>query len=276
MIPFVIDGQSVEGKEDGNVLEVALDAGIEIPHLCYHESVKPYGACRLCLVEVVRNGRSRMTTSCTYPVQKGIEVLTRTDKVLRARRMMIELILAMCPGDKRIQEMAQEMGVEEVGELVINGPQVMQGYWNMPAETANVLRALPDGKTWLFTGDIAKMDKDGYFYIVDRKKDMVIAGGYNVYPREVEEVVKEHPKVLDVAAAGIPDPHRGETIKVWIVPKPGETLTEEDVKTFCRDRLAKYKIPTQVEFRTELPKTMVGKILRRALVEEETKRQAGK
>ena len=114
MIPFVIDGQPVEGKEGGNVLEVALDAGIEIPNLCYHESVKSYGACRLCLVEVARNGRSRMTTSCTYPVQKGIEVLTRTEKVLRARRMIIELILAMCPGDKKIQGMAKEMGVQQI------------------------------------------------------------------------------------------------------------------------------------------------------------------
>lgn len=114
MISFTMDGQPVEGKEGGNLLEVALDAGIEIPHLCYHESVKPYGACRLCLVEVVRNGRSRMTTACTYPVQKGIEVLTRTEKVLRARRMIIELILAMCPGDKKIQDMAREMGVKEV------------------------------------------------------------------------------------------------------------------------------------------------------------------
>jgi bidirectional [NiFe] hydrogenase diaphorase subunit len=114
MIPLIIDGQSVEGKEGGNILEVALDAGIEIPHLCYHESVKPYGACRLCLVEVVRGGKSRMTTSCTYPVLQGVEVLTRTEKVLRARRMMIELILAMCPGDALIQNMAKEMGVEEV------------------------------------------------------------------------------------------------------------------------------------------------------------------
>jgi bidirectional [NiFe] hydrogenase diaphorase subunit len=109
MIPFTIDGQPVEGKEGGNVLEVALDAGFDIPRLCYHESVKPYGACRLCLVEVVRRGRSRMTTACTYPVMEGIEVLTGTDKVLRARRMMIELILAMCPGDKLIQDMAGEM-----------------------------------------------------------------------------------------------------------------------------------------------------------------------
>lgn len=114
MIPFVIDGQSVEGREGGNILEVALEAGLDIPNLCYNESVKPYGACRLCLVEVVRNGRSRMTTSCTYPAQEGIEVRTRTEKVLRARRMIIELILAMCPGDKLIQGMAREMGVEQV------------------------------------------------------------------------------------------------------------------------------------------------------------------
>jgi bidirectional [NiFe] hydrogenase diaphorase subunit len=114
MIPFVIDGQPVEGKEGGNLLEVALDAGIQVPHLCYNESVKPYGACRLCLVEVSRNGRSRMTASCTYPVQPGIEVHTKTEKVMRARRMMIELILAMCPGDKLIRSMAEEMGVQEV------------------------------------------------------------------------------------------------------------------------------------------------------------------
>ena len=114
MVPFTIDGQPVEGKEDGNVLEVALDAGIEIPHLCYNESVKPYGACRLCLVEVVRHGRSQMTTSCTYPVLDGIGVLTRTEKVLRARRLIIELILSMCPSDPVIQTMAKEMGVHEV------------------------------------------------------------------------------------------------------------------------------------------------------------------
>ncbi len=114
MIPFTIDGQPVEGREGGNVLEVALDAGIEIPHLCYHEAVKPYGACRLCLVEIERHGRRRMTTSCTYPVLEGIKVFTQTEKVLRARRMIIELILAMCPGDKRIQDMAKEMGVDGV------------------------------------------------------------------------------------------------------------------------------------------------------------------
>jgi len=114
MIPFKIDGQPVEGRDGGNVLEVALDAGIEIPHLCYNESVKPYGACRLCLVEVTNRGKSRMTTSCTYPVIEGIEVFTQTEKVLRARKMMIELTLAMCPGDQLIRDMAKEMGVQEV------------------------------------------------------------------------------------------------------------------------------------------------------------------
>jgi len=114
MVPFMIDGKRVEGEEERSVLEVALDAGIEIPHLCHNESVKPYGACRLCLVEVSRRGRSRMTTSCTYPVMEGIEVFTQTEKVLRARRMILELILAMCPGDALIQEMAREMGIQEV------------------------------------------------------------------------------------------------------------------------------------------------------------------
>ncbi len=114
MVPLVIDGQRVEGKEEASVLEAALDAGIEIPHLCYNESVRPYGACRLCLVEISRKGRSRMTTACTHPVLEGIEVFTHTEKVLRARRMVIELILAMCPGDSLIQEMARGMGVQEV------------------------------------------------------------------------------------------------------------------------------------------------------------------
>ena len=114
MISFTIDGQPVEGKESGSILEVALDAGFDIPHLCYNENVKPYGACRLCLVEVTRRGKARLTTACTYPILEGIEVSTQTEKVLRARRMIIELILAMCPGDKEIQEMALKMGVQEV------------------------------------------------------------------------------------------------------------------------------------------------------------------
>jgi long-chain acyl-CoA synthetase len=153
--------------------------------------------------------------------------------------------------------------VGEVGELVIRGPQVFKGYHNMPTETANSLR---DG--WLYTGDIARMDEDGYFYIVDRKKELIKPGGYQVWPREVEEVIAANPKVLEVGVAGIPDTYRGETVKAWIVVKPGESLTEEEVKAWCQDRLAKYKIPTQVEFRSELPKTTVGKILRRELVRQ--------
>ncbi len=166
------------------------------------------------------------------------------------------------------------LDVGEEGELVIRGPQVFKGYWQMPTETANTLRKLPDGNVWLFTGDIAKMDEDGYFYIVDRKKDMIICGGYNVYPREVEEVLKEHPKVLEVAVAGVPDPYRGETVKAWIVLKPGETATEEEIIEWSKQRLAKYKYPRYIEFRSELPKTFVGKTLRRMLVAEERARMA--
>ncbi len=151
----------------------------------------------------------------------------------------------------------------QVGELVIQGPQVMKGYHNMPTETANTLR---DG--WLYTGDIARMDENGYFYIVDRKKELIKPGGYQVWPREVEEVIMENPKVLEVGVAGVPDPYRGETVKAWVVLKPGETATEEELQAWCKERLAKFKVPTEVEFRKELPKTTVGKILRRELVRQ--------
>ena len=167
------------------------------------------------------------------------------------------------------------LGPGEVGELCVRGPQVMKGYWNMPTETANVLWPDPDGGgPWLHTGDIAMMDEDGYFQIVDRKKDMIIAGGFNIYPRDVEEVLYEHPKVKEAVVAGIPDPYRGETVKAYIVLKEGETATEEEIRNFCKGRMAKYKVPTHVEFREELPKTIVGKVLRRLLVEEEKKKLA--
>jgi long-chain acyl-CoA synthetase len=156
-----------------------------------------------------------------------------------------------------------DLSVGDIGELAIKGPQVMKGYHNMPTETTNTLR---DG--WLYTGDIARMDDDGYFYIVDRKKELIKPGGYQVWPREVEEVIAEHPKVIEAGVAGVPDPYRGETVKAWVVVKPGESLTDDDIKEWCRERLAKYKVPTQVEFRSELPKTTVGKILRRELVRE--------
>jgi long-chain acyl-CoA synthetase len=163
----------------------------------------------------------------------------------------------------------KEMPLGEIGELVIRGPQVMKGYWNMAEETRNTLR---DG--WLYTGDIARMDQDGYFQIVDRKKDMIIAGGFNIYPRDVEEVLYTHPKVKEVVVAGVPDQYRGETVKAYIVLKEGQTATAEEIIDFCRQNLAKFKVPTAVEFRDSLPKTMVGKILRRMLVEEEKKKLA--
>jgi long-chain acyl-CoA synthetase len=152
----------------------------------------------------------------------------------------------------------------EPGELALRGPQVMLGYWNRPEETAQVLR---DG--WLLTGDMAVMDDEGYFTIVDRKKDLIISGGYNVYPREVEEVLYEHPKVQEVSVAGAPDPYRGEMVKAFVVLRLGERATGEEIREFAKGRLAAYKVPRSVEFRDELPKTMIGKVLRRALVEEE-------
>ena len=157
------------------------------------------------------------------------------------------------------------LGPEEVGELCIKGPQVMKGYWKMPEETAKTIR---DG--WLFTGDIARMDEDGYFYIMDIKKDMIIAGGFNIYPKDIDQILAEYPKVAEAVAVGIPDRYRGETVKAFVVLKPGETATEEEILNFCRQNLAKYKVPTRVEFREALPKSSSGKILRRILRQQET------
>lgn len=158
----------------------------------------------------------------------------------------------------------------EIGELAVRAPQVMKGYWQRPEETAQVLT--PDG--WLYTGDLARMDEDGYFFIVDRKKDMIIAGGYNIYPRDVEEVLYQHPAVQEAVVAGVPDRYRGETVKAYIVLKSEQHATAEDIIAFCRTRLAAYKVPRLIEFRDTLPKSLVGKFLRRLLVEEDEKRTA--
>ncbi|RIK43510.1 MAG: long-chain fatty acid--CoA ligase [Chloroflexi bacterium] len=163
-----------------------------------------------------------------------------------------------------------ELGQE--GELAIRGPQVMKGYWNRPAETAQALTT--DG--WLLTGDIARMDEDGYFYIVDRKKDLIIASGYNVVPREVEEVLFTHPAVREAAVAGVPDARRGETVKAFVVLKEGHSVTDTEIRAFCKENLAPYKVPTQIEFRQELPKSLAGKVLRRLLVEGEKEKQKEK
>ena len=168
-----------------------------------------------------------------------------------------------------LEDPAKEATPGEPGELLIKGPQVMKGYLGLEKETSNTLR---DG--WLHTGDVAIMDDDGYFFIVDRIKDMVISGGYNVYPREIDEVVYEHPKVAEACAVGIPHPSRGEQVKLFVVLKEGETTTADEMIAFCADKLAKYKLPTQVEFRTELPKTNIGKILRKDLRAEEMQKRS--
>jgi long-chain acyl-CoA synthetase len=155
----------------------------------------------------------------------------------------------------------------EPGELCIKGPTVMKGYWNRPKETAE---ELIDG--WLHTGDIAIQDEEDYIFLVDRKKDMVIAGGYNIYPREIDEVLFQHPKICDAVAVGIPDQYRGETIKAYVVIKPGQTATEKEIVDFCRTKLAAYKAPKLIEFRDALPKSAAGKVLRKILrAEEEAK-----
>ncbi len=153
-----------------------------------------------------------------------------------------------------------EVPMNEVGELIVKGPQVMKGYLNKPKETANVLR---DG--WLYTGDIAKMDAEGYLFIVDRKKDMIIAGGYNIYPREVEEVLYEHPDILEAVVVGEPDAYRGETVKAAVVVKGDRPITADDIIAFCKENLSAYKVPKLIQFYDELPKSGTGKILRRAL-----------
>lgn len=164
-------------------------------------------------------------------------------------------------------ETGEEMPVGEIGELVVKGPQVMKGYWNRPEETERTLR---DG--WLYTGDLARMDEEGFFYILDRRKDMIIAGGYNIYPREVEEVLFEHPDVEEAVVAGVKDPYRGENVKAYIVLRKGSNVTEEELKSWCKERLAVYKVPKIYEFRDSLPKTLVGKVLRRKLIEEENEK----
>ncbi len=159
-----------------------------------------------------------------------------------------------------LEEGTKDMPQGQPGEVIIRGPQVTSGYYKMPDETAKTVK---DG--WLYTGDIGTMDEEGYFFIVDRKKDMIIAGGYNIYPRDIDEVLFEHPKILEACAIGVPDTYRGETVKAFVVLKPGETMTAEEVIEYCKEKLAKYKVPTLVEFIDSLPKSGVGKILRKEL-----------
>ncbi|MGG0812733.1 long-chain fatty acid--CoA ligase [Paenibacillus alvei] len=158
----------------------------------------------------------------------------------------------------------EELPQGEVGELIVRGPQVMKGYWNKPEETVTALR---DG--WLYTGDLGRQDEEGFFSIIDRKKDLIIAGGFNIYPREVEEVLYEHPSVKEAVVVGVPDAYRGETVKAYIVTRAGAQVTEDELNVWCRERMASFKVPRQYEFRSELPKTIAGKVLRRMLLEED-------
>jgi long-chain acyl-CoA synthetase len=161
-----------------------------------------------------------------------------------------------------------DMPTGEVGEMIMRAPQHMLEYWNNPLETAEVVRPHGPGEPWLHTGDLAYMDDEGYVFIVDRKKDLVKISGFQVWPREIEEVISAHPAVMEVGVAGIPDPVKGEVAKAWIVLKQGQRATVDELRAYCRERLAPYKVPAQIEFRSELPKTMVGKVLRRALAAE--------
>lgn len=174
-----------------------------------------------------------------------------------------------------ISDSSVEMPQGESGEVLIKGPQVMKGYWNKPEETEMALGSGPDGKKgWFHTGDIGVLDEDGYLSIVDRKKDLIIAGGYNIYPADVEEAIFEHPKVVEAAVIGVPDKKRGETVKAFVVLKENETANEGEILDFCKERLAVYKVPKSLEFLDELPKSLIGKVLRRELREMELKKMA--
>jgi long-chain acyl-CoA synthetase len=203
----------------------------------------------------------------TSPLTAGNPVFGRT-KIGSVGMPFPSTELAIVALEADEQGKPQFLDVGQPGELVVRGPQVMKGYYNNPDETRMVIDA--DG--WLHTGDIATMDAEGYFSIVDRKKDLIIAGGYNIVPREVEEVLFMHDKVMEAAVVGVPDAKRGETVKAFVVLKPGQSATAEELRDFCKQNLAPYKVPTLVEFRSELPKTQVGKTLRRILVEEEKRK----
>ena len=171
-------------------------------------------------------------------------------------------------------DVGRPMPQGEVGEIVLRAPQLMQGYWQRPEETAEMLRVSPSGERLLYTGDLGYLDPDGYVFIVDRKKDLIKTSGYQVWPREIEEVIAGHPDVAEVAVAGIPDPMKGEVAKAWIVARPGSTLRPPEMKAYCRERLAPYKVPAEYEIVADLPKSQIGKVLRRALRQRELERRA--
>ncbi len=218
-------------------------------------------------VEVIKEFEEKSSARIieAYGLTEGTTAVTRNP--MDGTRKVGSIGIPLPSTDVKIVDLATgktELPFDEPGELIVKGPQVMKGYWKNPEETELTLR---DG--WLYTGDIATMDEDGYLYIVGRKKDMIIASGYNIYPSEIEEVLYAHPAISEAVVYGIPHTYRGETVKAAIVLKQGKHATEEEITEWCAERLAKYKYPRVIEFREALPKTAVGKILRRALIEED-------
>src|SRR4029077_13864103 len=166
------------------------------------------------------------------------------------------------------EEGTRVMPVKQVGEICFSAAQLMTGFWNRPEETAGTLRDHGERgapRRWLHTGDLGYMDADGYVFIVDRKKDLIKTSGYQVWPREIEEVIAAHAAIAEVGVAGVPDAAKGEAVKAWVVLRAGQTVSEAELRAYCRERLAPYKVPTKIEFRADLPKTLIGKVLRRAL-----------
>jgi long-chain acyl-CoA synthetase len=201
-----------------------------------------------------------MMALCVNPAQG-------TNKTGSVGMPLPDVAVRVCDAD----EGTRLLPAGEVGEICITGLQLMAGYWNQPGETSVVLREYRDGagaSQWLHTGDLGYLDEDGYLFIVDRKKDMIKTSGFQVWPREIEEALATHPAVAEVGVAGTSDPVRGEVVHAWVVLRSGERASEQDLRTYCRERLAAYKVPARVEFRESLPKTMVGKVLRRALKDE--------
>jgi long-chain acyl-CoA synthetase len=198
-----------------------------------------------------------MMACCVNPVRG-------TNKIGSIGLPLPDVDVRIVDAEKGVQEMPRG----EVGEMIVRAPQHMLEYWNNPMETAEALRIHADGERWLHTGDLAYMDDEGYVFLVDRKKDLIKTSGFQVWPREIEEVLSAHPAVMEVGVAGVPDPIKGEVAHAWVVLKRGQQATAEELRSYCRDRLAPYKVPAKVEFRSELPKTMIGKVLRRMLVAE--------
>jgi long-chain acyl-CoA synthetase len=208
--------------------------------------------------------KSGVRISETYGLTESNAITIRT--LMKGERRIGSVGIPVPNTDVKIVDLEtgmNEMPLGETGEILLKGPQIMKGYWKNPEETS---RAIRNG--WLYTGDTGRMDENGFLYIVGRKKEMIIAGGYNIYPNEIDEILYQHPSVAEACTFGIPDTYRGETVKSAIVVKENHMLTEEEIVSWCTERLARYKVPKQVEFRKQLPKSAIGKILRRVLVEE--------